>query len=339
MQACFGKMYRFVLLELKKRNGFKTLSLTRRFSCPATEQWKIIPCASNYEASSLGNIRNCKTKRLRFINYDRFRAQKIAPQISVSGQSGNSKYFKIHLLVSRMVLSAFQPIDNLDHYQAIHLNGDQFDNKIENLQWMSAIAGRKHHVNIGTAGSANKPVIMTNNSGFERRFESTDQCHQYLLKNIKNGKGSKQLLSKHIHSGNVYKGHHFKFVNELYDKWNHQIQSMENEEWVVYHTGYLGHQCCVSNFGRSKIRNQGGYERLAKHSLFNTGYLRICAARKSRLLHRVVAECFVPNPCNHPFVDHIDTDNFNNKASNLRWVTAKQNANNPITRSKFYKKT
>lgn len=49
------------------------------------------------------------------------------------------------------------------------------------------------------------------------------------------------------------------------------------------------------------------------------------------LLHRLVAELFIPNPDNKPCVDHIDTDTHNNRSDNLRWVTYKENANNPLT--------
>lgn len=64
------------------------------------------------------------------------------------------------------------------------------------------------------------------------------------------------------------------------------------------------------------------------------GYLIVhlcnCGVKKVRV-HRLVAEAFIPNPENKPFIDHIDTERSNNDISNLRWVTAKENNNNPIT--------
>ena len=56
--------------------------------------------------------------------------------------------------------------------------------------------------------------------------------------------------------------------------------------------------------------------------------------RKNCLIHRLVAEAFIPNPENKPCVDHIDGNRTNNNPTNLRWVTIKENNNNPNTKWK-----
>ena len=49
--------------------------------------------------------------------------------------------------------------------------------------------------------------------------------------------------------------------------------------------------------------------------------------KKRYLIHRLVAEAFVPNPNGLKEVNHIDENTKNNKADNLEWVTHKQNMN------------
>ena len=51
---------------------------------------------------------------------------------------------------------------------------------------------------------------------------------------------------------------------------------------------------------------------------------------KSYLIHRLVAQAFIPNPDNFDEVNHKDLNKKNNSIENLEWVTRKDNRNHAI---------
>lgn len=102
----------------------------------------------------------------------------------------------------------------------------------------------------------------------------------------------------------------------------------------------------VSNIGRVKsidfiIEYADGRVRHNKEKIrkltYHNGYTIIRLFKRGDFkgelirVHRLVAEAFIPNPDNKPFIDHINTIRDDNRVENLRWVTSKENSNNPIT--------
>ena len=59
-----------------------------------------------------------------------------------------------------------------------------------------------------------------------------------------------------------------------------------------------------------------------------SNYLYVGIDYKSYRVHRLVAECFCPNPEQKKTVDHIDQNKMNNCASNLRWATLSEQQDN-----------
>lgn len=66
-----------------------------------------------------------------------------------------------------------------------------------------------------------------------------------------------------------------------------------------------------------KEKTKGGYLRV---TLYKNG------KQKHFLIHRLVAQAFIPNPKNLPEVNHIDNNSVNNRVENLAWCTAKENS-------------
>jgi hypothetical protein len=54
-------------------------------------------------------------------------------------------------------------------------------------------------------------------------------------------------------------------------------------------------------------------------------HLRRPGSHRKHYVHRLVANAFLTNPGDRPFVNHIDRDRLNNVAANLEWVTPGEN--------------
>lgn len=92
----------------------------------------------------------------------------------------------------------------------------------------------------------------------------------------------------------------------------------------------------VSNLGRVKSFRQSSKlhkvpEYILNPSLSSNGYYQVTLYKDTKrskvLVHRLVAEAFVPNKNDFPMVNHIDENRLNNTASNLEWCTVTYNNN------------
>ena len=75
-------------------------------------------------------------------------------------------------------------------------------------------------------------------------------------------------------------------------------------------------------------------EKKINPSFNQKGYLhvsiRIENYQRTSVIHRLVADNYIPNPLKKPQVNHKDGKKANNNASNLEWVTASENIKHSI---------
>lgn len=116
------------------------------------------------------------------------------------------------------------------------------------------------------------------------------------------------------------------------------VESLKGEEWKMI-KGYEGYYK-ISNMGRILaerrfLERSGGVKQFRKeqlietNSIINSGYVSVNLTKnkiqKKYLLHRLVAEHFLPNPKNYEVVNHKDENRLNNVVFNLEWCDRSYN--------------
>lgn len=116
-------------------------------------------------------------------------------------------------------------------------------------------------------------------------------------------------------------------TNRLKEKQKNKYPDLPGEIWKDI-VGFEG-RYIVSNFGRVKSIGKKTRYAILAFVVHRQGYLRVGLSKdnhhKSYLVHRIVAEAFLPNSDKKETVNHIDGNKANNNINNLEWCTQREN--------------
>ena len=132
------------------------------------EIYKKIKEFNNYSVSNIGNVRNDKTGRILKVY-----AKPNGYQQVQLGRKNNPVY------VHRLVAMAF--IENIDNKpQVNHINGNKSDNRVENLEWVTASENAFAYGYTERNNHKQKKIIATNLDGSQLEFSSRNETAKYF---------------------------------------------------------------------------------------------------------------------------------------------------------------
>lgn len=85
-------------------------------------------------------------------------------------------------------------------------------------------------------------------------------------------------------------------------------------------------------YRRIGIPRTNGSHNYTKTSLYKDG------KKYDVMVHKVIAETFIPNPQNLPCVNHKDGNKHNNSVENLEWVTYSENSKHAVDNGLYEKR-
>jgi hypothetical protein len=266
-------------------------------------QWKHVTNYEEYLVSNTGLIKSLKTNKLMSINNLRggYRSLQM-----------NADTLKVHIIVAKEFIPNDDPLKNIVN----HIDADRLNNNVSNLEWVTIAENNRHGYIVGNNHTTKRAVLQLTEEGETiRHFESFKEASEST--GVDSGSIANVCKGKVHHAG----GYRWKFAfanpNELHDN----PPDMTN---FVQIKGFPNHQ--ISKEGTIYSTR---FKKLMKIQINADGYKIVSLAnnnnKKTFLVHRLVAEHYIPKIKGKDFVNHIDSNKLNSNVDNLEWMTNSEN--------------
>ena len=171
------------------------------------EIWKTIKKYPDYEVSNLGRIKSHKRKTEHILSPGTYSNGYLF--VTLSNEEGHRSE-SIH----RLVLETFNPVENMENLQVNHINCNRADNRLDNLEWMTANENRKYRDKIKHTPKAQTILVQFLDEREDMIFNSLTACGEYIGITLK-------VINRYLETQNIRSDRkvqaHFYLLGNTYD--------------------------------------------------------------------------------------------------------------------------
>ena len=320
------------------------------------ERWVPVPDEpynGTYLISNMGRIKNKNTGQIKTLHTNQGGFTYVRLDM---GKKYKKITYQIHQLVARM-FNGECPRDNF----VVHKDFNKLNNSASNLTYMTKSAATQRYHNQKDTDSEEKPEVkkpevkkvisvkekqklaLEKNSSkkvisddtesendteseSENDTESDSKKNVVLLKKITSIENQMKSLEEELKS--LKKQLNIPNKQNIPTRIEVESDKKDNANDVKI----------IPGFSKYEIDKKGNiFDTNTKYNVKShinvNGYCRISLTpdgkksndRQNKYVHRLVAEAFIPNPKNLPYVNHINANKQDNRVENLEWCTSSEN--------------